>query len=178
MLSKFQWNALAWGDLEPSYASVNFFLLANSVSWWQRAFEWGSVLTLKLLFLEKLLFRQLRRYLFYPRNNAWHDFTGLQFFILNKNTFFFIKWHKNGEKGKKIYQKLKGLWMKRTEKSPKRFDTSGVLSECMWTCSKYGPTIGILFRLRKTSVNVEVYQLSFHVFSFCASHPETSSYCW
>ena len=39
----FQWSVLAWGDLEPSYRSVNFFLPVNSIIWWQAAFEWGSV---------------------------------------------------------------------------------------------------------------------------------------
>ena len=39
----FQWRTLTWGDFRPSYASVNFFPLVNGVSWWQAAFEWGSV---------------------------------------------------------------------------------------------------------------------------------------
>ena len=33
---------LAWGDLEPPYPCVNFFLPVNSVSWWQVVFEWGG----------------------------------------------------------------------------------------------------------------------------------------
>ena len=33
----------------------------------------------------------------------------------------------------------------------------------------------ILFWLRKTSVSIETYQLSFHMF-ICASHPEISSF--
>ena len=31
----FQWSALAWDDLAPSYPYVNFFPPVNSVSWWQ-----------------------------------------------------------------------------------------------------------------------------------------------
>ena len=42
-LGGLQWNTLTLGDLEPSYACVNFFPTFNSVSWWQAAFEWGSV---------------------------------------------------------------------------------------------------------------------------------------
>ena len=38
-----QLSALAWGDLEPSYAYVNFSPPLNSVSWRQAAFEWRSV---------------------------------------------------------------------------------------------------------------------------------------
>ena len=38
----FQWSELAWGNLEPSYACMNFFPPINSISWWQAAFEWGS----------------------------------------------------------------------------------------------------------------------------------------
>ena len=38
-----QWIALAWGDLEPSYACVNFFPPISSVSWWQAGSWWGSV---------------------------------------------------------------------------------------------------------------------------------------
>ena len=39
----FQLSALARGDREPSYAYVSFYPPDNSVSWWQAAFEWGSV---------------------------------------------------------------------------------------------------------------------------------------
>ena len=42
----FQWNVLPWGDHEPSYAFMIFFPPANSVSWWQTEFEWGSVFVL------------------------------------------------------------------------------------------------------------------------------------
>ena len=30
----FQWSVLAWGDLEPSYARVNFFPPVKSISWY------------------------------------------------------------------------------------------------------------------------------------------------
>ena len=39
----FQWGARPWGDLEPLYACLNFSPPVNSISWWQAAFEWGSV---------------------------------------------------------------------------------------------------------------------------------------
>ena len=35
----FQWSALLCGDLELSYAYVNFSPLVNSVNWWQATFE-------------------------------------------------------------------------------------------------------------------------------------------
>ena len=39
----FQWRALAWSNLEPQYSYANVSPPGNSVSWWQAAFEWGSV---------------------------------------------------------------------------------------------------------------------------------------
>ena len=39
----FQWIALAWGDIEFSYACVHFFPPVNCFSWWKAAFEWGNV---------------------------------------------------------------------------------------------------------------------------------------
>ena len=38
-----QWSMLPWGDLEPWYACVNFFLPVYSVSWWKAPFEWDAV---------------------------------------------------------------------------------------------------------------------------------------
>ena len=40
----FHWSAR--GDLEPSYACMNFFPPVNSVNWWQTAFEWRRVQSL------------------------------------------------------------------------------------------------------------------------------------
>ena len=40
----FKWSGLAWGDLQPTYAYMNFFPPVNSVSWWQTAFERVCVL--------------------------------------------------------------------------------------------------------------------------------------
>jgi hypothetical protein len=39
----FQWSALVWGDLEPSYACMNFSPPVKSIRWWQAAYESGSV---------------------------------------------------------------------------------------------------------------------------------------
>ena len=47
----FQWSALAWGDLEPSYTCVSFLLPLNNVSWLYATFEWGSVWCSRRIFI-------------------------------------------------------------------------------------------------------------------------------
>ena len=61
----FQWGTLAWGNLELSYACVNFFLPVNSISWWQAAFEWGGVWCSRQIFIvRKMNDLSSRSYLF------------------------------------------------------------------------------------------------------------------
>ena len=97
-------------------------------------------------------------------------------------------------KGKTVTKKLRDLWRKGTHKHMETyliyFDNHRCLSlseksKCMWTHGKDGTTwarcaiftmclqIFTLFWLRKTSVVVEIYQISFRVF-VCAFHPEIS----
>ena len=52
-VSYLQWSALAWGDLELSYAYVNVFPPVNSVSWWQEAFDWDSVYCSRRIFIAR-----------------------------------------------------------------------------------------------------------------------------
>ena len=55
----YHWSALAWGNLEPSYACMGFFPAVHSVSWWQATFDWGSVKCFRQIFIVRKMTEQL-----------------------------------------------------------------------------------------------------------------------